>query len=246
MRLYVLTLQQATQRQQNIARQFDAAGIAYEFFHGVDGREGHHPLFEHYNERKRFHLRGEPLSPGQLGCFASHYQIWQACAEAQEPVVVIEDDALIDAERLNTFLEAAPNLPDHYECIRLFANKSKIRTGIRPRHLAGDLSIKKFLKGHMSTTGYYLTPSGARKFLESAQEWVLPVDLHMDQFWYNGVECYGVVPPCLTNDEQFNSMIAPGRTKPKRTLTTKIRRERYALVQNILRVWANLRFLVRR
>ena len=244
MRTLVVTLERATDRQQNIAAQFKAIGHRFEYFHGVDGREGHHPLFAHYNEPKRLKARGEPLSSGQLGCFASHYRVWQECVDSQEAVLVIEDDALIDPERFRTFVNAIPELPEDVECLRLFENKSKVRKGIHPRHLAGELYVKKFLKGHMSTTGYYLTPSGARKFLRGASEWILPVDLYMDQFWQNGVECFGVTPPCLTNDEQFQSMIDDGKGRPGKPIGTKIRRERYALAQNILRVLANLRYRI--
>ncbi len=246
MRTLVVTLERAKDRQQNITAQFEAINHPFEYFHGVDGGQGHHPLFDHYNEPKRLKLRGEPMSPGQLGCFASHYRIWQECVDSQESILVIEDDALIDPERFQAFLNAISQLPEDVECLRLFENKSKVRKGIHPRHLAGELYVKKFLKGHMSTTGYYLTPSGARKFLYGASEWILPVDLYMDQFWRNGVECYGLAPPCLTNDPQFDSMISQGRTRTRRSLKTRLRRERYALVQNCRRVWANLMFLIGR
>lgn len=246
MRTLIVTLERAKDRQQNIAAQLEAIGHPFEYFYGVDGGQGHHPLFDHYNEFKRLKVRGEPMSPGQLGCFASHYRIWQACVNSQEPVLVIEDDALINPERFQTFVNAIPELPRDVECLRLFENKSKVRKGIHRRHLAGELYMKKFLKGHMSTTGYYLTPSGARKFLSGASEWILPVDLYMDQFWHNGVECFGITPPCLTNDEQFQSMIDDGKGRPSKPIGTKIRRERYALIQNILRILANLRYRLSR
>jgi glycosyl transferase family 25 len=76
MQIYVVTLDHATKRQLNIKRQFGAAGLAFTFFYGVDGNKGHHPLFDLYNESKRLGVKGEPLSLGQLGCFASHYQLW--------------------------------------------------------------------------------------------------------------------------------------------------------------------------
>jgi hypothetical protein len=50
----------------------------------------------------------------------------------------------------------------------------------------------------------------------------------------------------LTNDEQLNSMINPGRKKSRRTPGSRLRRECYTLLQNSLRTWANLRFRFKR
>ena len=69
------------------------------------------------------------------------------------------------------------------------------------------VAIAKFLRGHKSATGYYLTPSAARKFLAYGERWAEPVDIEMDQFWANGVECYGVTEPCLTHNPSFQSAI---------------------------------------
>ena len=36
------------------------------------------------------------MTPGELGCFASHYLLWEKCLELNEPIVVIEDDAQLE------------------------------------------------------------------------------------------------------------------------------------------------------
>lgn len=36
------------------------------------------------------------LKPGAIGCFLSHYRIWEACVAADEPVLALEDDALFN------------------------------------------------------------------------------------------------------------------------------------------------------
>lgn len=32
---------------------------------------------------------------GELGCYASHYLMWQKCVEINEPIIILEDDIKI-------------------------------------------------------------------------------------------------------------------------------------------------------
>lgn len=245
MKVYVLSLEGAKERQDRICAQLTEAGVDFELFLGVDGRKGFHPLFNKYNEGKRLEIKGEPLLPGQLGCFASHYLLWQRCSEKGEPCIILEDDAKLDLVRFKEFVALSGDLPGHYECVRLFRNKSRIRRSILV-DIVDNFEFRKYLKGHMSTTGYYITPEGASKYLDSAEQWVLPVDIYMDQFWNNKVECYGVEPPCLTNDEGFESLIGyiPKGKKDRRSVLVRLRRERYLLRNNVRRFFWNARFIL--
>lgn len=246
MKIFVISLISETGRQENIKRQFTDARLDFEFFWGVDGRKGPHDLFKKYDEELRMKIKGEPLLPGQLGCFASHYLLWLKCLQENEPFLVIEDDAQIDFDKLKEFIRFSEILDSKYECVRLFKNKSRVRSAF-PIEAVGGFTLCKFFKGHMSTTGYYLTPSAARKFLSASQKWTLPVDISMDQFWRNKVECYGVEPPCLTNDENFDSSMqyVPKAKKNSRSTKVRVRREFYLLINNIQRFFWNFLFVAK-
>ena len=36
-----------------------------------------------------------PITKGEVGCFLSHYKLWQRCIESNEPYLILEDDAII-------------------------------------------------------------------------------------------------------------------------------------------------------
>ena len=36
-----------------------------------------------------------PITKGEVGCFLSHYKMWQRCIESNEPYLILEDDAII-------------------------------------------------------------------------------------------------------------------------------------------------------
>src|SRR5690606_11626523 len=95
----VISLASRLDRRRQISDQFDRLSISgYSFLDAVNGKQQpDHPLFAHYDPiaRARVRGRGRDLKPSQLGCFASHYLLWQECAESGRPLIVVEDDAVL-------------------------------------------------------------------------------------------------------------------------------------------------------
>ena len=242
--IVVISLARATERRTSIQRQFAELNVPFRFFDAVDGKKGH-ALFDHYDADKAKRIGEIPLSAGHLGCYASHYLVWQRCVESGQPIVVLEDDAMLFAKPFLRFLNLAPDLPAGIECVRLFESKSRNRDSLNVLEIGG-LTIAKFLRGHKSATGYYLTPSAARKFLKYGERWAEPVDIEMDQFWANGVECYGVVEPCLTHNPEFESGIDTGIDTGKvRRGMMRLRWRWYLLKGKLARNIHNLIFTIR-
>jgi glycosyl transferase family 25 len=241
--IVVISLKRSAERRQSIESQFAGLELPFSFFDAVDGKHGHE-LFAHYEPEKARRIGEIPLSPGHLGCYASHFLVWQRCVESGRSMIVLEDDAMLFRESFLRFVKQAPGLPPELECVRLFASKSRNTENILVFENAG-LAIAKFLRGHKSATGYYLTPSAARKFLDYGERWAEPVDIEMDQFWANGVECYGVLEPCLTHNPDFQSAIDSGiDTAQARRGLMRLRWRWYLLKGKVAREVHNLRFRI--
>ncbi|MBW4934799.1 glycosyltransferase family 25 protein [Marinobacter sp. F4206] len=236
----MINIDDAKDRWEHISRQLSEMGLVAERFAAINGRKQNHPLFERYDDSLRKKRKGDSLSLGQLGCFASHFLVWKRCMELDEPVIVLEDDVTVVVERLDEFLEVAGKLDDRIECVRLFNNKTKHHKVI-PYAVFGDLAIVKYTKGPMSAMGYYLTPKGAHKLISNADKWFLAVDMYMDRFWVNDVECFGTVPACVKHDYIFDSMIGY-EAKPTRSFSTRARRELFSFTENTRRFLHNLKF----
>lgn len=242
--IIVISLERATERRQSIEKQFFELKLPFTFLDAIDGKQGH-KLFAHYDADKAKRIGEIPLTPGHLGCYASHYLAWQHCVDLGKPMIVLEDDAMIFPEPFVNFVEQASNLPQEIECVRLFKNKSRNQNSWQV-FKQGDLSIAKYLRGHKSATGYYLTPPAARKFLNYAESWAEPVDIEMDQFWANGVECYGVIAPCLTHNPEFESAIDFGINTPQaRRGLMRLRWRWYLIKGKIMRELHNLIYKAR-
>lgn len=239
--IVVISLARATDRREALRAKFRELGLPFRFFEAVDGQQGH-PLFEHYDCRRSEALGEIPLTPGHLGCYASHYNVWKECSESGTSRIVLEDDAQIDPENFHALVRLIPSLPEEVECLRLFPSRSRNTDSI-PLMSREGLTVAKFLRGHKSTTAYYLTPRAADKFLAHAETWCEPVDIEMDQFWWNKVECFGLLPACVTNNPDFESTIDSGEsTRNKRKGSRKVRWRLYMLWCRIHRTLHNMKF----
>lgn len=107
-----------------------------------------------------------------MGCFSSHYKIWEKCVEIGKPVMVLEHDSV--------FLSPVPKLK--------FKHVIMLGKPYFFGHLISDIPSDKgreifhpwkFLRG---THCYAITPEGAGILLEKApRELLPPVDLFMNK-----------------------------------------------------------------
>lgn len=124
------------------------------------------------------------LRPGVIGCFYSHYRLWQKCIELDEPILIFEDDVIFergftsvewnDILLLCTGKEAYKN---EYYAVKLFCPEGKPKTEVLP-----NTSMP-------GAVGYGITPSGARKLVDYYKEEFLPADTAMNVFVVN-LECH--------------------------------------------------------
>lgn len=220
--IYVISLITAVDRRRSITQQFDMVDTDFKFFDAIDGRENPHPLFEKYNKKKRLRYKGCELTKGELGCFASHYLLWEKCIQLNKPIVVIEDDAQLEPEfknKIKTILSIKG-----YEYLRLFVN-GRYRPFTKIEHIHG-YDIVQYKRGPGATRAYMISPNAAQKFIDAAQEWYLPVDDYMDQFWMNKVACKGIMPGVVKNETEFDSCIGQLNKKDK---VNRVTRELYSL-----------------
>ncbi|WP_044365138.1 glycosyltransferase family 25 protein, partial [Haemophilus influenzae] len=91
--IFIINLEKSTDRKAYMQAQFEqlfSNNLIQEihFFDAIYGKSNpNHPLFQRYNENKRLNAKGYPLTLGQLGCYASHYSMWEKCVELDYPII---------------------------------------------------------------------------------------------------------------------------------------------------------------
>lgn len=238
--IFVINLESSVERKQHIIEQLNAIKVKFHIYPAINGRDPEQEILDMYADELSQAYRCKSLSKGQLGCYASHYLLWKKCVELNKPIIILEDDIVFDKTHFTEFYNLAPKLDSKYECIRLFSNHRR-KVSVQNIEKINSLTINRASKGHMRGMGYFLTPIGAKKFLQHSKQWYMAVDIYMDRFWVNGVEPYGVTPALLTIDPKFDSDIGYEKNA-KRPFMARCRREYFNFSENIKRITHNFKF----
>lgn len=118
-------------------------------------------------EGRRYKLLGGWLTPGALGCAASHTTLWNWSRENDRPVLILEDDieVLPSPPKLNDYLADAPADAD---LLMLGWHGEELDPGAGKWQPPGAELFGLF--------GYIVTPKGASRLLEQ----LLPVEQQID------------------------------------------------------------------
>lgn len=242
--LYVISVSSADTRRRFMKEQLDALGIQFEFFDAVYGREEpEHPLFSKYDDQERLRRRGPgtSMTPAQLGCYASHYLLWQKCVELGRPIIILEDDAVLQKPAFTDFHNNADDFAQAYGLVWMQPDTRKEHRDVALGQFKG-FAVKKFARGASGTTGYLIGPKAAQTLLDYSATWIYPVDTAMKRFYEHGVEAYGIDPVCVRHHGELESYIGADAPKVQRTLWQRLRREWFTLSDKRRRVQHNMAF----
>ncbi|EAI6696460.1 glycosyltransferase family 25 protein [Campylobacter upsaliensis] len=214
MKIFIINLLRSTHRKESMKEQISKLfsenpslkdRLEFIFFEAVDGDGGEefakfHPAWAKY-------LFGRELSPGEKGCFASHYKLWQKCLELNEGIFIIEDDVeftqAFNANNLEKILKSP------YEYVRIYHIKEAKLYDL-------ELNFKITFSNVAGTQGYYLKPSAARKFIKKCQFLIKPVDDSMDYSEVLNI----VFTPLFLKELPLQSDIATRERERERTTTS--------------------------
>ncbi len=196
-----------------------------------------------YSARKAQLLYGRALKPSELGCFSSHYALWELCAQTNQPVIIFEDD--VDPDW--AFLEALARDYQPYAGLDFLRFRHTFEA---PQVTVGDILDRRVIEllGYpRGAQGYLVTPAHAHRLLKRLRVLARPVDDEIDRVWRYGAPNLLVDPPALTSREEPSDIGDLGRdqfvqTGPLRLILRAIetlRKDAY-IVQRLLHVRVRL------
>jgi len=188
----VINLDRDSERLAHMRRELDAADIKFSRFAAIEGAR----LPEHLQS----YFEGcRTLSPGEIGCYASHLDICCMIADGRlpSPLLVLEDDIALVSGFAETVRRLVQVLPAGWDIVRLsYPTK---RATVHVASLTPAHELVRYTQVPTSTGAYLISRSGARKFL-AARKRELPVDIDLRRVWAWRMNTYGVAPPPVLND----------------------------------------------
>jgi glycosyl transferase family 25 len=238
MKIIVISLATSAARRASAAEQLARIGRDFDFFDAVDGRTAQHDLFNRYRENQFLIHYGRPATPGELGCYASHFLVWQRCVDLAEPLLVLEDDFQL----ADNFLEAftlCDRLIDQYGYIRLqrtYKSKARVKEKI------GEFSLVKYTKPPQGGLCYALTPGVAQRFISHSRTFEYPLDVFVRHVWIHKVPLFGLLPYVADNGVLAQESTIGARLKVKKHPRVIVRRFAHKLYAQLMTVRENLKY----
>lgn len=171
----------------NVKKQLESFGMPSELFEGSYGNEvlemfkstgkGCHPwTFKGPDRLLSEEEKQDLTSPGIIGCFYSHYRLWEKCVELNEPIMIFEDDVIF----------TRPFIPVDWDevLITVLGNPKKSAKYIKYlENPDGEPAACDYFQASMpGTPGYAIKPSGAKKLINHYKNSFLPSDNAMNTY----------------------------------------------------------------
>lgn len=155
MRILVINLDRATERLAFQQAQMQALGLSFTRLGAVDSGSLPHDIDEAYwNGWER------PMRPAERACLISHRRAWQEIAAGTEPVLVLEDDAVL-SNKLPALLAVLKDRRD-LDHVTL---ETRGRKKLLAKRTVDGLPLRRLYQDRSGAAAYILWPAGAAKLL---------------------------------------------------------------------------------
>jgi glycosyl transferase, family 25 len=199
---FVINLAHDIERRTHMQAVLAELGMTAEFVPGVYGKDLTPTVREAvYDRAKSMRIYGVEMMNTEIGCYLSHYRLYERMAREQIPVALIMEDDLAATPNFPAVASELANDPALvWEVVRFESQRGRVLEpkrrsdeGVRVRDVgAGGLYR---LRTHVLGLGAYLIRlEGAMKMLSYGRRIFMPIDQTMDRFWENGITPYVVRP----------------------------------------------------
>ncbi len=145
-------------------------------------------------------VNNSDMNGAALGCFASHFVLWEKCVELGEPIVIIEHDAVFETPVPKMRFKDIIYISRELEQLAL----RKYPVQLRERN-AKTREYYYSLVRLSGTCGYAVTPSGATKLIRAAK--IGPITF--PDFFINKsiVDICYLFPPIVRAEPSFSTIV---------------------------------------
>ena len=158
----------------------------------VDAHDSCYPGL-HYDPKRALSQFGRPLTKGEIGCYSSHYSLWDALCEdvLYDRYIILEDDLLVDWEIIGALQTSNLPMPD---CVRLYYKRPVSSREVKRKFVHRSRSLVEIYGHAFGTQAYMITRAGAERLTSQLRTVERPVDDAMDQVWETNTRMHSIFP----------------------------------------------------
>lgn len=153
--IYIISLRDKYDRRNFIKRQLGNQGIEFSF---EDATKGYDETFASVISNRSVSY----LSLGSIGCWISHYKVWNIVARISDCFVIIEDDVRIYSDFMHKLNCSIELIPGDADIIYINSGNNYLRN---MRYLVNNIAFVPY-QIRNGAYAYCLTKKGAVKLLE--------------------------------------------------------------------------------
>lgn len=231
--IFVISLRDSAARRAGFTKRAKDARLAWSFF---DGCTGLVPdlIYDEAEAKRRW---GRALTPGEIGCYASHYSLWRRLLDAEaDQYVIFEDDVIIDWE----FVQKLVAIDFHrsgLDYLRLHCLRPGAMRVLKFDYFATKQLIQ-LREPAYGTQGYVITRAGARRLAEYCRYVVRPIDSQLDRYWEHGIPNLCLFPFSIIEESRESLIGNERREWPKRPVMMRAKGRLRGMADQIARrVW---------
>lgn len=203
-----------------MSEQLTRKGVPFRFFDAERFRS--YP--SNYDAATRIKTHFDHMNLSEVGCYNSHYQIWQELVNSNDDVwCVLEDDVEV-SDDFALRLSQAVNVAIPYGVMRLceFHASGSWQVGTLPDGSA----LNDHRKQPTGMQGYLIRRAAAQILLQFAERILYPVDDMLNRNWEHGIRMLSLSPGIVTHRNDILGTTI-GRQKANRSIPQRLMREFY-------------------
>ena len=206
MKIKVISLKSSTDRKDYFSQHNQH--LNYQFYDAVDGYELPEEIY--YNQQIIKNVSNYTI--GALGCALSHLNLWNEVIDTNEPMTIMEDDAIVrydfyerqkelinsigewdlitwasNCDSLSSFSFNVEHMPFWFH-----VNETYFLKSLNNFQKSTDKNILLKLKMFFGTSCYSISPNGAKKYKQACfpfkQKWYIEPKLNNEKFLAAGLD----------------------------------------------------------
>lgn len=189
--IWLINLDRDTDRLARMQRQLDAMGLAYTRFAAIDGRAQAQQLARRVDAAAYARNMGQNVTPGHVGCYASHVAVWEMLAASPYTVgLILEDDVVFHADFLDS-LDAALAGAAHWDTLRFNCIRAKLPVS---QGRLGSYKLNAYAGPFTGNAAYLIKRDLAARLAPAFWPQTRAHDHEMNRFFHYNFRQYGLEP----------------------------------------------------